>query len=67
MNTSSAIPAEVRDRAAWVDLKELDEHGEGLTQFEIDFVEGLHGWLRSGMPLTDRQRAKLHAIREERL
>lgn len=65
--TTSSIPDGVKDRGAWVDLKELDEHGEGLTQFEIDFVESLHGYLRTGAYLTDRQRAKLQQIREDRL
>lgn len=60
-------PAEVRDSVAWADLKELDDHGENLTQFEIDFVESLHGWLRTGRFLTDAQRAKLAQIREDRL
>lgn len=64
---NSAIPDGVKDRAAWVDLKELDEHGDGLSQWEIDFVESLHGWLRSGMSLTDRQRQRLDRIREDRL
>jgi hypothetical protein len=63
----ATIPDGVRDRAGWVDLKEVDEHGEGLTQFEIDFVESLHGWLLSGMDLTDKQRSTLERIRAERL
>lgn len=61
------IPKGVLDAAAWVDLKELDEHGNGLTQFEIDFVESLHGWLRAGRRLTEKQAATLRKIREERL
>jgi hypothetical protein len=61
------IPATVVDKAAWVDLQELDAHGEGLTQFEVDFVESLLQQLRAGRTLTDKQRAKLDSIREERL
>lgn len=61
------VPRTVRDAAAWVDLVELDNHGEDLTQFEIDFVESLHGWLRAGRMLTDKQRATLDKIRGERL
>lgn len=61
------VPQGVLDAASWVDLKELDECGEGLTQFEIDFVESLHGWLRAGRLLTDRQREKLNQIRDARI
>lgn len=67
MTAQNQIPASVKDPAAWVDLKELDNHGEGLTQYEIDFVESLHGWLRSGRELTEKQRAMLDRIREDRL
>jgi hypothetical protein len=63
----SDIPASVVDKASWVDLKELDEHGENLTQWEIDYVESLHGWLRAGRTLTDKQRATLDRIRGDRL
>lgn len=62
-----AVPDGVRDQDAWVDMKELDEHGDGLTQWEIDFVEDLHGWLRAGRHLSEKQRATLDRIREDRL
>lgn len=55
------------DPASWDDLKELDEHGEDLTQWEIDFVESLMQQLRNGRRLTAKQHEKLAAIREERL
>jgi hypothetical protein len=61
------VPATVVDKASWVDAKELDQHGENLTQFEIDFLESILQQLRAGRTLTDKQRAKLEAIREERL
>jgi hypothetical protein len=61
------IPDTVRDKAAWVDLQELDQHGEGLTQWEIDFVESLTKRLRDGNMLTDAQRGTLAKIREDRL
>lgn len=67
MPAQNTIPAGVVDRDAWTDLKELDEHGENLTQWEIDFVEQLHGWLRVGRRLTEKQRATLDRIRSERL
>jgi len=61
------IPDTVRDKSAWVDLQELDQHGEGLTQWEIDFVESLTKRLRAGNMLTDAQRGTLAKIREDRL
>jgi len=61
------FPATVVDKAAWTDLQELDEHGEGLTDYEIDLVESLTKQLRAGAMLSDKQRAKLDEIREERL
>lgn len=64
MNT---FPATVVDKAAWTDLHELDQHGEGLTTWESDLIESLLQQLRAGRTLTDRQRAKLDSIREERL
>ncbi len=61
------FPAGVRDKAAWVDLRELDDNGEGLTEFEITFVESITKQLRAGAILTDRQRDVLADIREKRL
>lgn len=34
-------PTSVVDIDGWNDLVELDEHGEGLTTWEVDFVESL--------------------------
>lgn len=61
------FPAGVVDKAGWTDLKELDEHGHGLTSWEIEFVESLHKKLRAGRFLSDMQRATLADIREARL
>jgi hypothetical protein len=61
------IPATVVDKATWVDLRELDDHGEFLTEFEIAFVENLTKQLRIGREATEKQRATLAQIREERL
>lgn len=63
----SDMPESVIDPASWVDLQELDQHGEGLTEWEIEFVEDLFAWLRAGKALTDKQRDRLEAIREQRL
>lgn len=60
-------PEGVRDADSWHDLKALDERGEGLTQWEIDFVEDLHGYLRRGLMLTEKQRNMLDQLMEERL
>ena len=61
------IPDDVVDQASWVDLLELDQHGEGLSDWEIEFVDDLFAWLRAGKSLTQKQSAKLDAIRERRL
>ncbi len=63
----STHPSTVVDVDAWTDLQELDQHGEGLTTWEIDLVESLLQQLRAGRTLTEKQRAKLDAIREARL
>lgn len=67
MNTASQYPAGVRDTASWVDVKELDEHGENLTQWEVDFVSSLISQLLEGRHLTRPQLARLEEIREQRL
>lgn len=65
--TANAIPATVTDKASWVDLTELDRRGEGLTQWEVDFVESLTQQLLEGRKLSDRQASRLEEIREARL
>lgn len=61
------VPATVVDKAGWTDLQELDQFGENLSQYEIDFVESLTQQLLAGRVLTEKQRTKLDRIREERL
>lgn len=61
------VPETVRDRATWALLQELDEHGENLTQWEIDFVEQLTRDLLAGARPTAGRRRKLDEIREDRL
>jgi hypothetical protein len=41
------IPDTVVDKAGWTDLRELDDHGEGLTSWEADFVESITKRLRA--------------------
>lgn len=67
MSAVPAIPSVVVDKSSWVDLQELDEHGESLTTWECDYIESLLQQLRAGRMLSDKQRAKLASIREERL
>lgn len=64
---SDQVPPTVVDKAGYEDLRELDEHGEGLTQWEIDFVESLTVQLLEGRTLSAKQRARLDSLREERL
>lgn len=63
----TTFPSTIIDKAGWTDLQELDEHGEGLTPWEIELVESLTKRLRTGGLLTDKQRETLDRIREERL
>jgi len=48
-------------------LDELDERGENLTPWEIEFVESLTQRMKRGEDLTEKQREKLHMIAEERV
>lgn len=61
------VPHSVVDKDTWFLLEELDELGEGLTQWEIDFVEELKQDLLMGMRPIQRRKDKLDEIREERL
>lgn len=60
-------PETVNDRETWGLLQELDEHGQGLTQWEIDFVEKLTQDLLLGLRVSTRRKEKLDEIREDRL
>lgn len=60
-------PETVKDRDTWALLQELDEHGESLTQWEIDFVEDLTKKLLLGIKPSDGTKRKLDEIREDRL
>lgn len=60
-------PATVRDRDTWALLQEVDEHGENLTQWEIDFVEQMTRDLLLGVTASAGRKAKLDQIREDRL
>lgn len=60
-------PSTIVDKAAWDDLQRLDEHGEGLSEWEINFVESLTKQLRAGRWLSPAQSEKLHDIMAKRL
>ncbi len=60
-------PETVRDRDTWALLQELDELGENLTQWEIDFVEQMTRDLLLGARASPARKVKLDQIREERL
>lgn len=54
----------ISDKQAARMLKEIDEEGEGLTDWEIDFVSGL---IDGGVTqFTRYQRDKIEEIHEER-
>ena len=61
------VPSDVRDRRGWLDLKLVDNQGADLSQWDIDFVDSLHGWLRAGRMLTPAQRARLDRLIEEKV
>lgn len=60
-------PETVKDRETWALLQELDELGEGLTKWEIDFVENLTRQLLLGIKPGPGIKHKLDEIRGDRL
>ena len=52
-------------------LDDIDNHGSGLTSWELDFIDDmmrrLEGLREDGHDLTDDQRAKIEEIYDERL
>lgn len=60
------VPHAVVDRAGWRDVQHVDNHGENLTQWEIDFVESLTQQLLAGGRLSKKQRERLEEIAEEK-
>lgn len=45
----------------------LDEHGEGLTSWEVDFVESCMRRVNALCPLSEAQRAKIVQITSNRV
>lgn len=45
----------------------VDEHAEGLTDWETDFLESVLKQLEEGRTLTDKQRSVLERIDEEKV
>lgn len=60
-------PETVKDRETWSVLQELDDRGDGLTQWEIDFVEDLTRKLIAGVVPSDKTKRKLAEIHEDRV
>lgn len=48
-------------------IKRIDEHATGLTPWEVDFVEQMVRKAERGDALTDKQRAILERIDEQRV
>lgn len=63
----SEVPKSVKDSIAWLELIEIDERAEGLTQWEIDFVDSIRERLLFGNSPTEKQQAIIDRIREEKL
>lgn len=61
---STVLP---RMQDAWADVKRLDERGEGLTQWEVNFVESLMEQLLAGRFLSNKQLSRLGEISEDRI
>jgi len=60
----NADEQKVEDRRA---VKMLDDRGEGLSAWEIDFVESCVRTLNADRVLSSRQRAKVRDIIGERV
>lgn len=62
-----SVPDTVRDRVAYLELIEIDDRAEGLTQWEIDFVEDMRVHLLLGLSPTEKQQRIIDRIREEKI
>jgi len=48
-------------------LYDIDRTGEGLTQWEMEFVADLiDNWIRKGKRLSDKQIARIYTIYKKR-
>ncbi len=63
----TTIPPLVKDVASWHDVQLVDRSGEGVTQWEADFLDSLMGQLRAGRYLSTKQRARLDIMLEDRI
>lgn len=61
------IPTGVKDTQSWRDLQQVDQHGENLSQFEIDFIESITGQLKAGRFLSIKQKALLNRMLAEKV
>ena len=63
---ANPVPDSVIDHDAWRTLVSVDELGEGLSQWEVDFVESVMVQRLAGKRLSIKQRARLRQIQEDR-
>jgi hypothetical protein len=66
-NDKARQPDRIRDKASHDLVLQLLELEEGLTRFEVGFIESLVRQLESGVILSAKQRRKLHEIYEQRI
>ncbi len=62
----SDIPPEVKDLESWKDAVLIDGKGQGLTQWEVDFIESILQRMRKGLYLTPKQQVIVNRIIEEK-
>lgn len=48
-------------------LTRIDEFGQNLSEWEVEFVESCLKRLETGQPLTDKQRAIAERLDEEKV
>lgn len=48
-------------------VADIENYGEGLTDWESNFVSDIAGKLQKGFSLSDKQIAKLKTIHEDRV
>lgn len=54
------------DKDGWTLLQHVDQNGEGLTQWEVDFIESLTEQLLDGKTLTEAQKRVLLDLAREK-
>lgn len=60
-------PDGVADRDGWDAVQEVDNEGENLTEFEVEFIVSLMKQLHQGRTLSQKQRILVDRIKRERV